>query len=74
MKVYSETTHMNYEPEDAVYYRNVVQAAWMLSKPDCVLFDVFESQGKIVFAFQKEFHKKYISEWAERKQKIENNN
>lgn len=74
MKVYSETTHMSYEPEDAVYYRNVIQAAWMLSKPDCVLLDIFESQGKIVFAFQKEFHKKYIGEWAERKQKIEDNN
>lgn len=73
MKVYSETTHISYEPEDAVYYRNVIQAAWMLSHPDCILLDIFESQGKLVLAFPKEQHKNWIKEWVERKEKSNNN-
>jgi hypothetical protein len=66
MKVYSETTQRYYEDDDAIYYRNVIQSAWMLTHPDCELLDVFESGGKLVLAFSKESHKKYIKEWAER--------
>lgn len=66
MKIYSETTHLEYEAEDAVYYRNVIQGAWMLSHSDCKLLDIFESDGKLVMAFDKESHKKYIREWANR--------
>ena len=64
---YSETTQRSYEAEEAVFYRNVLQAAFMISKPDCILLDVFtDSNGKIVFVFPRELHKKYINEWATR--------
>lgn len=66
MKVYSSTTGKNFEAEEAVYYRNMVQSAFMLSKVDCELLDVFENNGKIVMAFPKWMHKKYFGEWVER--------
>ena len=66
MKVHSNTTGKIYEAEEVTYYRNMVQSAFMLSKIDCELYDVFESNGKIVMAFPKWMHKKYIGEWAER--------
>lgn len=66
MVQYSETTHLRYEAEDAVFYRNVVQATWMLSHPDCILLDIFESNGKLVFAFPKEQHEHWIKEWGNR--------
>ncbi len=66
MKVYSETTDKVFEAEEAVYYRNLIQCAFMLSKIDCVLLDIFEDKGKIVMAFPKWMHKKYIGEWVER--------
>ena len=66
MLIYSDTTQRMYEAEDAVYYRNIIQAAWLLSHSDCVLLDIFENDGKLVLAFPKEIHKKYIKEWNER--------
>lgn len=66
MKVISSTTGKVFEAEEAVYYRNMVQSAFMLSKIDCELLDVFENNGKIVMCFPKWMHKKYIGEWAER--------
>ena len=69
MKVFSDTTGKVFEAEDAVYYRNMIQSAFMLSKTDCVLLDVFENNGKIVMCFPKWMHEKYISEWMERSDK-----
>ena len=66
MKVFSSTTGKVYEAEEATYYRNMIQSAFMLSKIDCELWDVFESNGKIVMVFPKWMHEKYIREWAER--------
>ena len=66
MKVFSNTTGKVYEAEEATYYRNMIQSAFMLSKIDCELWDVFESNGKIVMVFPTTLHKKYIGEWAER--------
>ena len=67
MRYYSETTGKEYEVESAVFYRNLIQASWLLSKPDSVLLDIFcDSNGKMVLVFPKELHKKYIGEWAER--------
>lgn len=73
--VYSETTGRCYNDMDMVFYRNYVQATWMLSHPDCILYDIFESNGKLVFCFSREQHKKWIQEWNERphKNKEENN-
>lgn len=70
MRYYSETTGKYYEAESAVFYRNLVQAAWLLSKPDAILLDIFcDGNGKMVLVFPIELHKKYIAEWAERSQK-----
>lgn len=66
MRVYSSTTGKEFEAEDGTYYRNLLQCAFMLSKPDCVLLDIFESNGQIVMCFPKWMHSKYIKEWAER--------
>ncbi len=67
MKYYSETTGREYEAESSVFYRNLVQAAWLLSKPDATLLDIFcDSKGKMVLVFPLDLHKKYIREWAER--------
>ena len=66
MKVFSSTTGKVYEAEEATYYRNMTQSAFMLSKIDCELWDVFENDGKIVMVFPRTLHKKYIGEWAER--------
>ena len=66
MKVFSSTTGKTYEAEEATHYRNMIQSAFMLSKIDCELLDVFENNGKIVMVFPKWMHEKYIREWAER--------
>lgn len=70
MKVFSSTTGKIFEAEEAVYYRNMIQSAFMLSKADCELLDVFENKGKIVMCFPRWMHKKYIQEWAERSYEI----
>lgn len=67
MKYFSETTGREYEAESSVFYRNLVQAAWLLSKPDAILLDIFcDSKGKMVLVFPLDLHKKYIQEWVER--------
>ena len=67
MRVYSETTGKHYEAEDSIFYVNLVQAAWLLNKPDATLLDIFcRKDGKMVLVFPAELHKKYIGEWAER--------
>lgn len=67
MRYFSETTGKYYESELAVFYRNLVQAAWLLSKPDATLLDIFcDSKGKMVLVFPMDLHKKYVQEWAER--------
>lgn len=67
MKIYSETTQREYDDMDAVFYRNLVQAAWLLNKPNATLLDIFcDSKGKLVLVFPKKLHKDYIQEWAER--------
>lgn len=71
MKCYSETTGKEYEAESAVFYRNLVQAAWLLSKPDATLLDIFcDSKGKMVLVFPLDLHKKYIQDWAERSREM----
>lgn len=70
MKVFSSTTGKVYEAEEATYYRNMIQSAFMLSKIDCELLDVFENNGKIVMVFPEWMHKKYIGEWVEHSNKI----
>lgn len=75
MKVFSSTTGKVYEAEEASHYRNMIQSAFMLSKADCELYDVFENNGKIVMVFPKWMHEKYIGEWVERsRQNKEGNN
>lgn len=71
MKIFSETTGKVFEAEEAVFYRNMIQSAFMLSKPDCVLLDVFENNGKVVMCFPKWMHERYIREWSERSNRTE---
>lgn len=67
MMQYSGVTGKYYESKETMFYRNVLQAAFMMSKPDMVLLDLFtDSYGKLVFCFPKELHEKYIQEWANR--------
>ena len=66
MIVKSETTGKVYDDKDAVFYRNMAQSAWMLSKSDCELLDIFSSNGKLVCAFPPYLHNRYINEWANR--------
>lgn len=75
MRYYSETTGKYYEAESSVFYRNLVQAAWLLNKSDATLLDIFcDSNGKMVLVFPKELHKKYIGEWVERSRESKDNN
>lgn len=67
MKIYSETTGKTYDDTEAVFYANLVQAAWLMNKPDTTLLDIFcRADGRMILAFPKELHKKYVAEWAER--------
>ena len=74
MKIFSSTTGKSYEVEEVAHYRNMAQCAFMLSKADCELMDVFENNGKIVMCFPKWVHEKYIREWAERPRESRENN
>lgn len=67
MMCYSETTGKTYDDNDAVFYANLVQAAWLMNKPDATLLDIFcRGDGRMILVFPKELHKKHIAEWAER--------
>lgn len=64
---YSDVTGKTFRTEDAVFYRNIKQAAWLMGKSDCVLLDVFsDGNEKIVFCFPKSLHRKYVDEWRNR--------
>lgn len=67
MMCYSETTGKTYDDLEAVFYANLVQAAWLMNKPDATLLDIFcRGDGRMILVFPKELHKKYIGEWVER--------
>ena len=66
MKEYSDITQRWYEPDECVFYKNGYQAAFMLSHPDVILYDIFESDGKLVFVFSRDTHRKYINIWRTR--------
>lgn len=74
MRVFSSTTSKSYELEDSTHYRNMSQCAFMLSKFDCELLDVFENKGKIVMVFPRWMHEKYIREWNERQRESKEKN
>ena len=70
MKTYSETTGKTYDDNEATFYVNLVQAAWLMNKPDATLLDIFcRGDGRMVLVFPTSLHKKYIGEWAERSRK-----
>ena len=75
MKIFSETTSKTYDDKEAVFYANLVQAAWLMSKPDATLLDIFcRNDGRMVLVFPLELHKKYVAEWAERSRQNKENN
>ena len=64
---FSDVTGKKYEAEDCVFYRNPRQIGFLLSKPDCVVVDVFaDSRENIVLVFPRWLHKKYLYEWNTR--------
>lgn len=64
---YSDVTGKTFRTEDAVFYRNMRQSAWLLGKSDCIVLDVFsDGNEQIVFCFPKSLHNKYINEWRNR--------
>lgn len=74
MKIYSETTGKTYDDNEATFYVNLVQAAWLMNKPDATLLDIFcRGDGRMVLVFPTSLHKKYIGEWAERSRKNKEN-
>lgn len=75
MKIYSETTGKTYDDNEATFYVNLVQAAWLMNKPDATLLDIFcRGDGRMVLVFPTSLHKKYIGEWAERSRKNQSDN
>ena len=67
MLEFSNITGKSYESEDCVFYRNVRQSGFLLSKPDCELVDVFaDGKGYVVFVFPRWLHDRHFSEWCER--------
>lgn len=73
MKIYSETTGKTYDDTEAVFYANLVQASWLMNKPDATLLDIFcRKDGRMILVFPMELHKKYVAEWAERSRQNRN--
>lgn len=71
MLQYSDVTGKYYESKDTVFYRNPKQSAFMISKSDCILTDVFcDGDGNLVMCFPKELHRKYIEEWRNRPHEV----
>ena len=70
MKIYFVFLCISYDDNEATFYINLVQAAWLMNKPDATLLDIFcRGDGRMVLVFPTSLHKKYIGEWAERSRK-----
>lgn len=68
MKTYSDVTGKEFESNDAVYFRNIVQCGFYLAH-GATLLDVFaDSAGKVVMVFPREQHETLIKKWIENKQ------
>lgn len=68
MKMISEVTKIEYEVEDCVYFRNIHQSAFYIAN-NAKIIDVFtDSQGKIVFCFDREEHNRLIKLWMANKE------
>lgn len=73
MKAYSEVTQTWYEVDNAVFFRNIVQAGWYV-KEGATILDVFaDSEAKLVIAFPRDEHNVLIKKWAARKANEDNN-
>lgn len=71
MLQHSDVTGKSFYSEDAVFFRNIVQAGFYISKGATIL-DVFaDSEERIVIVFPKIEHRKLIKEWMDRKPKEE---
>lgn len=67
MKIRSDISGLEYYDEDCVFYRNYIQAAYMIEW-GAKLIDLFtDSKHKLVFVFTKEDHKRYIDRWMKQK-------
>ena len=67
MKEYSEVTQRWFDADDSVFYVNPWQAAFFLDN-SATLLDLFpRGDGKLVYVFSRDDHKRLSKLWRERK-------
>lgn len=64
MRIRSTVTDRIYEQEEMVFIVNVKQIAYYL-KCHCTIFDLIESDGKLVGVFSKRESRPYYEKWQE---------
>lgn len=64
--VKSRTTGVAYNPDEMIYIVNPKQSAFYISK-EVKLYDVFESRGDLLCAFNKLESYSTYKEWCERR-------
>lgn len=62
----SRTTGKQYNPDEMIYIVNPKQSAFYISK-ELVLYDVFESRGDLLCAFNKIDSYQIYREWCDRR-------
>lgn len=63
----SDVTGIEYELENVVFFRNLLQSAFYIDH-NATIVDVFtDSNKKLVFVFWREQHKDLIKSWLENK-------
>lgn len=64
---HSYVTGRDFDPDDACYYVNIVQSAFMIDN-GAVLLDLFvRGDGKLVFVFSKDDHRRISPIWRVQK-------
>ena len=68
----SDVTGRRFNSEEAVYFRNLIQASFYIANGATIL-DVFtDSAGKMVVVFPRDEHKVLLKKWMENKENKEN--
>lgn len=65
MRVESKVTHLVYDSEDVVYFKNALQSALYFNagaKIQDILYD--KKERKLIFVFLKEDHERLIVPWT----------
>ena len=68
MKIRSEVTGIEYEAENAVYFRNLHQSAFYIEH-NAKIIDIFtDGSNKLVFVFDRQEHNELIKLWMTNKE------